>query len=69
GPKGMDPAVVRKINDAFLAALSDPKVLETLDNLQMTPRYMDTETYNRFVTNEITQSKALIERVGLAKRR
>lgn len=69
GPKGMDPAVVRKINDAFHAALSDPKVLETLDNLQMTPRYMDTETYNRFVTNEIVQSKALIERVGLAKRR
>jgi len=68
GPRGMDPAVVAKVRDAFAAALNDPKVRETLDNLQMVPRYMDTETYNRFVAAEIVNSKALIERVGLGKR-
>lgn len=68
GPRGMDPAVVRKIMDAFAAALHDPKVLEALDSLQMTPRYMDTEAYNRFVATEIQQSKVLIERIGLARK-
>ncbi len=68
GPRGMDPAVVARVREVFAAALKDPKVLEVLDNLQMAPRYMDTETYNRFVNEEITRSKALIERVGLAKR-
>jgi tripartite-type tricarboxylate transporter receptor subunit TctC len=68
GPKGMDPAVIAKVRDAFAAALSDPKVQETLETLQMVPRYMDTETYNKFVTTEIRDSKPLIERLGLSKR-
>jgi hypothetical protein len=34
----------------------------------MVPRYMDTETYNKFVTTEIRDSKPLIERLGLSKR-
>jgi hypothetical protein len=68
GPKGMDPQIVKKLNDVFFASLSDQRVLDVLDTLQMMPRYMDTETYNRFVQTEIEQSKSLIDRIGLAKR-
>jgi len=68
GPHGMAPEVVKRINDAFRDALDAPRVVQTLDNLQMVPRYMDTADYNRFINTEIEASGKLIERLGLAKK-
>jgi len=68
GPHGMRASVVKEVNDAFRSTLDDPKVLETLEGLQMVPRYMGTDEYNRFVREEIESSKELIKRLGLSKR-
>lgn len=65
GPKGMDPAVVKKLHDAFKAAVADPGVIGTLDKLDMAPRYMDTASYHKFAMDTIKEQKELIERLGL----
>jgi tripartite-type tricarboxylate transporter receptor subunit TctC len=66
GPKGMDPAVVRVIHDAFRKTLDDPKVIETFDKYDQTTIYMDTPTYTRWARETFATEKATIERLGLA---
>ena len=66
GPKGMDPAVVKTIHDAFKKTLDDPKVLETFDKYDQTVIYMDTATYTKWARETFAAEKATIERLGLA---
>ena len=66
GPKGMDPAVVRTIHDAFRKTLDDPKVMETFDKFDQTVIYMDTPTYTKWARETFAAEKATIERLGLA---
>lgn len=65
GPKGMDPAVVRKLHDAFKKTLEDPAVLATFDKYDQTVIYMGTEDYTRFIRETYVKEKATIERLGL----
>ena len=37
GPKGMDPAIVKKLHDAFKKAYDDPKVIELLRQVRLHP--------------------------------
>jgi len=65
GPKGMDPALVRKLHDAFKKTLEDPAVLATFDKYDQTVIYMGTEEYTRFIRDTYAKEKATIERLGL----
>jgi tripartite-type tricarboxylate transporter receptor subunit TctC len=66
GPKGMDPAVVRVLHDAFKKTLEDPAVLATFDKYDQTVIYMNTDEYTRFARESFSAEKATIERLGLA---
>ncbi|WP_326543114.1 Bug family tripartite tricarboxylate transporter substrate binding protein [Pseudorhodoferax sp.] len=66
GPKGMDPAVVRVLHDAFRKTLEDPAVLATFDKFDQTVIYKNTEDYTRFARESYAAEKATIERLGLA---
>ena len=66
GPKGMDPALVRKLHDAFKKTLEDPAVLATFDKYDQTVIYMGTEEYTKFIRDTYAKEKATIERLGLA---
>jgi len=66
GPKGMEPALVRTLHDAFRKTLEDPAVLATLDKFDQTVLYMNTETYTRFARDSYVAEKATIERLGLS---
>lgn len=66
GPKKMDPAVVKKIDDAFRLALEDKHVIATLEKYDMVPRYMPTDVYDRFARQLFAEEKAVIEKLGLA---
>jgi len=68
GPKGMDPAVVSKLHDAFKASLDDPTVKATFKKLDWVPRYMDTATYRKFVAEQVAEQKDIIEKIGLARK-
>lgn len=65
GPKGMDPAIVRVIHDAFRAALADPRVAELLDRFDQPVIYMDPAEYAKWARKIYAEEGALIERLGL----
>ena len=68
GPKGMDPAVVQKLHDAFKKAIEDPAVIEALARYDMVPSYLDTAGYRKLVGEIIESEKAALEKIGLAKK-
>ena len=67
GPKGMDPAVVRTLHDAFRKTLEDPAVLATFDKYDQTVVYMNTETYTKWARDTYTAERATMERLGMVK--
>jgi tripartite-type tricarboxylate transporter receptor subunit TctC len=66
GPKGMDPAVVKVLHDAFKKAMDDPKHLALLDELNQDLWYRSGEDYARWARETFVKDKVLIERLGLA---
>jgi len=66
GPKGMDPAVVKTLHDAFKKALDDPKHLELLDQLNQDLWYRSGDEYLAWARETYAKDKVLIERLGLA---
>ena len=68
GPKGMDPAVVKIIHDAFKKTLDDPAVLAIFDQYDQTVIYMDTAQYTKYARDSFFAEKATIERLGLTNK-
>ena len=68
GPKGMDPAIVKKLHDAFKIALSDPKVREIAEKYDFIERYMNSEDYTKFVREYMAEEKVALEKLGLLKK-
>jgi tripartite-type tricarboxylate transporter receptor subunit TctC len=68
GPKGMDPAVVQTIHDAFRKTLDDPSVLASFDRYDQTVIYKNTADYTRFARETFEAERATIERLGLARK-
>ncbi|WP_393937340.1 tripartite tricarboxylate transporter substrate binding protein [Piscinibacter sakaiensis] len=66
GPKGMDPAVVRTLHDAFKKAMDDPEHQKVLDQLNQDVWYRSGEDYRQWAVATYAKDKALIERLGLA---
>ncbi|NCT97670.1 MAG: tripartite tricarboxylate transporter substrate binding protein [Comamonadaceae bacterium] len=66
GPKGMDPAVVKALHDAFKKAMDDPKHMEVLAQLNQAVWYRNGEDYKKWAGETFAKDKALIERLGLA---
>jgi tripartite-type tricarboxylate transporter receptor subunit TctC len=67
GPKGMDPAVTRKLHDAFKKTLEDPQVLATFEKFDQSVIYMNSEDYAKFARDNYQKEKVIIEKLGLAK--
>jgi len=65
GPKGMDPAVVKKLDEAFKAALDEPKVKEIVDRFDQPIVYMNSADYTAWARKTYEAEKKTIERLGL----
>ena len=65
GPKGMDPAVVKTIHDAFKKALEDPAVLAVFEKYDQSVIYMNTEEYTKFARESFASERAVIEKLGM----
>lgn len=68
GPKGMDPAVVAVLHDAFKKTLSDPKVQTALDKFYMPTIYMSSADYSAYAARTFAAERATIERLGLLRK-
>ena len=67
GPKGMEPAVVRTLHDAFRKTLEDPAVLAVFEKFDQPVIYLDTEQYTRWARETFEAERATMQRLGLAK--
>ena len=68
GPKGMDPAIVKRLHDAIKAALEDPKAIEVRNKFNMLDRYMDSSAYTTFNALLYEKEKKQLIEIGLAKK-
>jgi tripartite-type tricarboxylate transporter receptor subunit TctC len=66
GPKGMDPAVVKTLHDAFKKAIDDPKHLELLAQLNQDVWYLNSADYAKWARETFAKEKRLIDKLGLA---
>ncbi|MCC2675254.1 MAG: h16 [Ramlibacter sp.] len=66
-PAGADPVVVRKLHDAFKAAMFDPLHLQEIARYDQQPDYLDTADYGRRVREVTARERVLLARLGLAQ--
>ncbi|MCX7660893.1 MAG: tripartite tricarboxylate transporter substrate binding protein [Caldimonas manganoxidans] len=66
-PKGMDPALVKTLHDAFKQAMEMPNHVEALAKYDQELMYMNSAQYARFAEETFAKEKALIDKLGLAK--
>jgi tripartite-type tricarboxylate transporter receptor subunit TctC len=66
GPKGIDPAIVKTLHDAFKKAIDDPKHMELLAQLNQDVWYLNSEDYAQWARVTYVKEKRFIERLGLA---
>lgn len=66
GPKGMDPAIVSKLHDAFKKAMDDPRNLEVLQQLNQATWYRSGPDYAQWAKQAFAKDKILIEQLGLS---
>jgi len=65
GPKGMDPAVVRTLHDAFRRAMDDPNYVKTLERYDQPTIYMSGEEYTAFGKKQFESDRVMMEKLGL----
>ena len=65
GPKGMDPAVVKVLHDAFRKGMEEPSYKDTMLKLDMEPYYLGTVDYHAYAMQQIGEQKQLVEELGL----
>jgi tripartite-type tricarboxylate transporter receptor subunit TctC len=65
GPKGMDAAVVKVLDDAFRRAIDDPAHRAILARFDMSPWYLDSAAYTEFAARQTEEERAMVQRLGL----
>ena len=65
GPKGMDAAVTRRLQEIFRATLDDPAVAAALEANSMQSKFMDAPAYSKLAVEKFNQARALLQRLGL----
>jgi tripartite-type tricarboxylate transporter receptor subunit TctC len=65
GPKGMNPAVVKVIHDAFRAALDDPQHVAVLQRLDMQAMYLGPDDYLTEVRRTLAAEAPLVRKLGI----
>jgi tripartite-type tricarboxylate transporter receptor subunit TctC len=65
GPKGMDPAVVKVLHDAFKKAIDDPENQKMLQQLDQVYWYKSSQDYAKWAAEQFVSERVLIERLGL----
>lgn len=65
GPKGMDPAVVKVLHDAFKKALEDPAYQTTLDKFDQEPYYLNSADYAALARKIFEEEREAVKRLNL----
>jgi tripartite-type tricarboxylate transporter receptor subunit TctC len=65
GPKGLDPAIVRVLHDAFKTGMEQRSFVEILQKFEQEPVYRSSADYHDYVMNEIAEQRRIVEELGL----
>lgn len=65
GPKGMDPAVIKVLADAFREAAQEPRHLEFLDNMDQPLLLLDGPAYRDAMARTLEEERELLRRLNL----
>jgi tripartite-type tricarboxylate transporter receptor subunit TctC len=65
GPKGLDPAVIKVLHDAFKQGLDDPSYAEAMAKLDMELFHLGSADYEKFAMEQIAEAKRFVEELGL----
>ncbi|HEY0818666.1 MAG TPA: tripartite tricarboxylate transporter substrate binding protein [Rhizobacter sp.] len=63
GPKGMDPAIVKKLHDVFKRAIEMNNHIEVMGRYDQELLYMSPEQYRKFAEDTMAREKVVIERL------
>lgn len=64
-PKGLDPAIAKKLRDAFRIAAASPEFKAACDKIDAPVLYLDGPDYEKYVMTMMQREKVLIERLKL----
>ena len=67
GPRGLPPAIVQTLHDAFKAAMFDPAHVAELAFFDQELAYLGPEDYARAMRDAYAQEKRNVDRLGLAR--
>ena len=65
GPKGMDPAMVKVLHDAFKKGMEEQAYKDMIAKLDMEPYYMSTADYHAYAMQQAIEQEHLVEELGL----
>jgi tripartite-type tricarboxylate transporter receptor subunit TctC len=65
GPKGVDPAIIKVLADAFREAAQEPKHLEFLDNMDQPLLLLDGAAYRDAMARTYDEERELLKRLNL----
>ncbi|MFI5444808.1 tripartite tricarboxylate transporter substrate binding protein [Polaromonas sp. UC242_47] len=64
-PKGMDPAIAKKLRDAFRIAVASPEFKQVADRIDAPVLYLDGPDYEKYVAGIYQKETVLIDRLKL----
>ena len=67
GPRGMPPAVVKTLHDAFKAAMFDPLHIAELAKYDQELVYLGSDDYGQAMRDNFAAEKRIVEKLGLGK--
>ncbi len=65
GPKGMDPAVVKILHDAFKKGMEEQSYKDAMAKLDQEDFYLGTAEYHAYAMQQINEQRQLVEELGL----
>jgi tripartite-type tricarboxylate transporter receptor subunit TctC len=67
GPRGLAPAIVATLHDAFKMALFDPAVVQELTRYDQEPAYLGPADYAKSCREIFARERAVVDRMGLGR--
>ncbi len=67
GPRGMSPAVVTVLHDAFRKAMFDPAFVREIAKYDQEPDYLGPAEYGQWMREQYARERVAVEKLGLSR--